>query len=213
MPAIGALYGMTDRSHWRQLRAHAFAHHDGRPGLVRGGSRAGTCPRKSSPTSWAPRACKRAPTSLMLSTANMMQPIPSRFTGGLCSPAEFVGVELAQLQPAMTIGRAQHRDVTMHTIEAYGAIHGQPSTVVSPSNSRPSSTKNAIAVLRWSTTMPILSSRWTAMLQAYLPDERDAKSIELCDMRQPVETDMTLSARHSPALSHGSEGLLCQQLE
>src|SRR5216684_768578 len=39
-----------------------------------------------------------------------------------------------------------------------------PSTVISPSSSRPSSTKNAVAAFRSLTTMPTLSIRWSIVV-------------------------------------------------
>ena len=62
----------------------------------------------------------------------------------------------------MAVRGAQHRDVASDTIEPDDAIHF-PLDRRSPSSSRPSSTKKAVAAPRSSTTMATLSIRRTVM--------------------------------------------------
>src|SRR5438034_10938335 len=68
-------------------------------------------------------------------------------------------VEPGQLESAVAVRGPHHRDVASDTVEPDNASTDGPSTVVSPSSSRPSSTKNAITASRSLTTMPTLSIR------------------------------------------------------
>src|SRR5215213_8460672 len=97
----------------------------------------------------------------MSSTANMMRPMPSVFTGAFSGPARTAfGVwnldNSSRLWPSgvRSIAMSARRPSSPTTRSAQ-----RPSMRVSPSSSIPSSTKNAVAAARSSTMMPTLSIR------------------------------------------------------
>src|SRR5213083_669154 len=114
-----------------------------------------------SPTSSAPWLRRRATTSSMSSTANMMRRMPSVFAGALSGSALTAGgvwnfVSSTRLWPSgvriMAMSARTSLSPTTRSTQ-------RPSTVVSPSSSIPSSVKNALAASRSSTTMRTLSIR------------------------------------------------------
>src|SRR5437016_4942517 len=114
-----------------------------------------------SPTSSAPWLRRRATTSSMSSTANMMRRMPSVFAGALSGSALTAGgvwnfVSSTRLWPSgvriMAMSARTSLSPTTRSTQ-------RPSTVVSPSSSIPSSAKNALAASRSSTTMSTLSIR------------------------------------------------------
>lgn len=68
-------------------------------------------------------------------------------------------VELVQLDPPVAVRGPHHDDVASDAVEPDEAVDRPSSTVASPSSSRPSAAKNAIAALRSSTTRRTLSIR------------------------------------------------------
>jgi hypothetical protein len=73
------------------------------------------------------------------------------------------GVKLHQLEPAMAVRGLQHRDLRPDALEPHHAVH--PTALDRPlaRSLSPSSTKNAVAAARSSTTMPTCSMRWIVM--------------------------------------------------
>src|SRR6266571_3109882 len=114
-----------------------------------------------SPTSSAPWLRRRATTSSMSSTANMMRRMPSVFAGALSGSALTAGgvwnfVSSSRLWPSgvriMAMSARTSLSPTTRSTQ-------RPSTGASPSSSIPSSAKNALAASRSSTTMRTLSIR------------------------------------------------------
>src|SRR5213596_3131126 len=114
-----------------------------------------------SPTSSAPWLRRRATTSSMSSTANMMRRMPSLFAGALSGSALTAGgvwnfVSSTRLWPSgvriMAMSARTSLSPTTRSTQ-------RPSTGASPSSSIPSSAKNALAASRSSTTMRSLSIR------------------------------------------------------
>src|SRR6478752_3343258 len=79
-----------------------------------------------SPTSSAPRLRRRATTSSMSSTANMMRRMPSAFAGAFFGSARRRRVELRKLDPAVAVRGPHHGDVGTDAIEPDGAVHPTP---------------------------------------------------------------------------------------
>src|SRR5499426_197747 len=123
----------------------------------------------TSPMSSAPWARKRARTSSMSSTANMMRRMPSVFTGvffGSALTAAGAWNLSSSSRPwpsGVRIIAISHRTFSSPTTRSTQ----RPSTGISPSNSIPSSTKNAFAASRSSTTMRTLSIRLS--VTSFLP--------------------------------------------
>src|SRR3954451_14867727 len=118
-----------------------------------------------SPTSSAPCLRRRATTSSMSSTANMMRRMPSAFDGALSGSALMArGVWNfdSSTRPWPSGGRSMAMSARTPLSPTVLSTEG-PSTRVSPSSSMPSSAKNAFAASRSSTTTRTLSSRWIAM--------------------------------------------------
>src|SRR5919197_2850182 len=115
-----------------------------------------------SPTSSPPWLRRRATTSSMSSTANMMRRMPSVFAGAFSGSALTAGgvwnfVSSTRLWPSGVRSMAMSaRTASSPTTRSTQ----RPSTVVSPSGSIPSSAKNALAASRSSTTIRTLSIRW-----------------------------------------------------
>src|SRR5207249_3951412 len=114
-----------------------------------------------SPTSSAPCLRRRATTSSMSSTANMMRRMPSVFAGALSGSALTAGgvwnfVSSSRLWPSgvriMAMSARTSLSPTTRSTQ-------RPSSGASPSSSIPSSAKNALAASRSSTTMRTLSIR------------------------------------------------------
>ena len=59
----------------------------------------------------------------------------------LAQPDRLRRVELVQLEPPVTVRGPHHCDVASDAVEPDDAVHPCPSTVVSPSSSRPSSVR------------------------------------------------------------------------
>src|SRR5262245_42334347 len=123
----------------------------------------------TSPMSSAPWARKRARTSSMSSTANMMRRMPSVFTGAFfgsaltAAGAWNLSSSSRPWPSGVRIIAISHRTFSSPTIRSTQ----RPSTGISPSNSIPSSTKNAFAASRSSTTMRTLSIRLS--VTSFLP--------------------------------------------
>src|SRR6185436_6314924 len=123
----------------------------------------------TSPRSSAPCACRRATVSLMSSTANITRCRPSVLGGGFSRTAPIAGgvrysVSSSLLWPSgVRIIAMSLRTPSRPTVRSAK----RPSTWPLPSNSMPSSVKNATAASRSSTTMATLSIRWMVMPAAY----------------------------------------------
>src|SRR5437899_9588790 len=101
----------------------------------------------------------------MSSTANMMRRMPSVFTGASSGPA-LTAVGVWNLSSSIRPWPSGVRIIAMSLRTPSSPTTRStdcPSTVASPSSSRPSSAKNAIAALRSSTTMRTLSIRRSVM--------------------------------------------------
>src|SRR6266536_2376233 len=82
----------------------------------------------TSPTSSAPWLRRRATTSSMSSTANMMRRMPSVFAGALSGLGSDRRrrVELRQLKPAVAVRGPHHGDVGTDVVEPDDAVHPTP---------------------------------------------------------------------------------------
>ena len=101
----------------------------------------------------------------MSSTANVRWRRPGAFAGACRSPSGPGGAwNFDQLEPSVAVRRLHHRDVRPRRPRARrcGRPH-RPRPTPAPCSSSPSSTKNAIAAARSSTTMPTWSMRWIVM--------------------------------------------------
>src|ERR671930_130333 len=125
-----------------------------------------------SPTSSPPWPRRRATTSSMSSTANMMRRLPSVFAGALSGSALTAGgvwnfVSSSRLWPSgvriMAMSARTSLSPTTRSTQ-------RPSTGASPSSSIPSSAKNALAASRSSTTMRTLSIRNNLLLRCGRPE-------------------------------------------
>src|SRR3954454_2729286 len=116
----------------------------------------------------APWARMRATTASMPSTANMTRRMPSVFTGASTGPNRIaLGVwNLSSSMPCPSGVRIIARVARTSSSPISFPTKG-PSTVVSPSSSRPSSMKNALTASRSSTTMRTLSIRLSVI--SFLP--------------------------------------------
>src|SRR5215510_438210 len=123
----------------------------------------------TSPMSSAPWVRKRARTSSMSSTANMIRRMPNVFTGAFfgstltAAGAWNLSSSSRPWPSGVRIIAISHRTFSSPTTRSTQ----RPSTGISPSNSIPSSTKKAFAASRSSTTIRTLSIRLSVM--SFLP--------------------------------------------